>query len=61
MSASMAGDAGGAGDEAGPGDPCSVVPSPASASGVATTSTSAARGRFRPPVLSARFLLLRCS
>jgi len=56
----MAGDAGVAG--AGPGDPSSAAPSPASALGVATTSTSAARGHFRPPVAtdrSARFRSLR--
>jgi len=60
MSVSMAGDAGVAG--AGPSDPSSAAPSPASALGVATTSTSAARGHFRPPVAtdrSARFRSLR--
>jgi len=59
----MAGDAGGAEDEARPGDPSSAVQSPARdvlrVTGAATTSTSAVRGRFQPPVLSARFLLLR--
>jgi len=35
MSVSMVGDAGAAGDGAGPGDPSSAAPSPASASGVA--------------------------
>jgi len=61
ISVSMAGDAGGAGDGAGPGDPCSAAPTPASASGATTTSTSAVRGRFRLPVLSARFRLFRLS
>jgi len=46
MSVLMAGDAGGAGDGAGFCDPSIAVLSPASASGVTTTSTSAAHGRF---------------
>jgi len=57
ISVSMVGDAGRAGDGVGPGYPSSAAPTPASASGAATTSTSAVRGRFRPPVLSARFCL----
>jgi len=62
ISVSMAGDADGAGDGAGPaGDPSSAALTPASASGAATTSTSAVRGHFRPPVLSARFRLFRLS
>jgi len=44
MSVLMAGDAGGAGDGAGFCDPSIAVLSPAS--GVTTTSTSAAHGRF---------------